>query len=854
MESARLLVLGPPELWLGPVRVPLRSQKTFLLLAYLALEGPTPRERLADLLWESEKGLGNLRVELYRLDQRAPGVVLRSERTLGVQGVRVDAERFEALVEEGRLEAALEFYRGPFLEGLKGRLTADLEEWVGHRRERYREAYLKALRELAERASDPAVARRHLSALLAEDPLDEAALRALMRSHAELGETKRALAAYRAFAAFLERELGLPPEPETRDLARRLEGKTLPKRRKEPFVGRERELFLMQEAYEEGRTVLVSGEPGIGKTRLLREFVLRLGKRPLLLRGRPGDRSVPYATLARGIRELLALGAEPPDWALRELARVVPELGKPPPASTPSRFVAAFVELLRPFLGEDWVLGVDDLQYLDSASTHFLLGAVAQLPPRPIVVAYRTGGLPRRIARWVQEELGRGRAVQIALGPLDPAAVAELLGLPAARAERLAAYAGGNPFFLLQLAEEKGKVPDRVQALIQNRLAGARPLARGLAELASVAGEAYDLELAIELLGESPLAVAEASDELERLGLFRRGRVSHDLVAEATRAGMDPETLRFWHRRLARALSGRAPPAEVAEHHRAAGETGEAARLWVEAALEAERAFAYREALGLFARALAHAPKEQKPALTLETFVPRYRTHLALADWEATGELLDEAEAFARAHGLPWLLDRTQLGRADLAFRQGRFEEAEARAAGLLAGGRLDADGRAHAQYIRAVALQALGRHRESRRCCQEALEHAPEGWEMHAWAHNTLAIAEMHLGNLERARSENEAALVAFRARGDAVGEANALRVMAELAAREGRREEAEALFEDALALVRKTGHQIVLGFVLAAAVRFFAQVGERERARALAAEGLRLGGFYRPLFEAHL
>ena len=273
---------------------------------------------------------------------------------------------------------------------------------------------------------------------------------------------------------------------------------------------------------------------------------------------------------------------------------------------------------------------------------------------------------------------------------------------------------------------------------------------------------------------------------------------------------------------------------------------------WVEAAREAERAYAYREALALFERALAAAPEDDRPRLAAESFVPRYRLYLALTDWEGAERLLAEAESFADAAGLPWLSARARLGRADLAFRRGRFDEAVSRAASLLRAGTLDPDGQAHAHYIQAVALQALGRHRETRACCRRALAAAPEDWTMRAWVKNTLAIAELNLGELELARAENREALERFRAQGDPVGEANAIRVMAELAAREGRPEEAERLFEEALALARRTGHQIVLGFVLAAATRFYESRGDRTRVRALAAEGAELIGFYQEYFRA--
>ncbi len=853
MPRYELRLLGPPELLRKGRAVPLRSRKTWYLLGYLALEGETRRETLAGLLWASESGRANLRAELYRLEQRAPGLVVRKGPRVALADAAVDVLRFLELAESGRPEQALEYWRGPLLEGLEAGLTPELEDWLEYRRTRLRERRERLLVELAEQTLEPERAVALLEDVLEDDPLNEDALRRLMRRQAELGRKAEALRAYHRFVAFLERELGLPPEPETRELARAVrEGRTPPlKAPGHRFAGRTRELSLMQRAFEEGRSVFLHGEPGIGKTRLLYEFVAGLGRRPLILKARPGDPAVPYASLARGVRELLQLGAQPPEWAAMELARIVPELGAYPTGTTPARFVAAVAELLRPFLEGEWVLGVDDLQYLDSASAHLLIQLAGELSLAPYLAAYREGTLPPHLAAWVHEEIASGRSTALELPPLDAQATRELLGVDPDRAAELAERAGGNPFFLLLLAQ--GPADERPRKVLRARLAAASPLARRIAELASVAGEAYRLELAIEILETSPLAAAEASDELERLGLFRRGTIAHDLVLETIREVTKPDSLAYWHARLARALEGRAPAAVLAAHLAAAGDRAAAALRWREAGLEAERAFAYREALAFFARALEHAPPEMRESLETSTFIPRYRIHLALADWEGARRLLARARAFARERGLPWLRDRAELGQADLDFRQGRFEAALERTTVLIAAGNLDAEGQAHAHYLRAISLQALGREEETVEACRRALELASPGWEMEAWVHNTLAIAEMRLGRTEEARRRNARALARFRQEGNPVGEANAIRVMAELASLEGNVAEADRLFEEALALARRTGHRIILSFVLAAALRHHEALGRKRRVRELAREGVKLPGPYRTLFRRH-
>ncbi len=844
MAKAVLSLLGPPRLEVGQRTIPLRSKKTPVMLAYLALEGPTPRARLAGLLWESPGARTNLRSELYRLNRVAPGIVLRAGKELALDAVEVDVHSFEALLDAGRYKEALERYKGSFLADLNPRVSPELEEWIHYHRARLQTRHSEALLRLAQRTEDPQTALTYLGTLRAADPLNEEALREAMRRLVALGEHRRALALYREHAAFLERELGLPPEPETRALAEAAtRGSTRSKKRADrPFAGRERELLALTEAHLAGRTVFLSGEPGIGKTRLIREFVRHLDKKSLFLRARPGDRGVPYGTLARGIRELLALGAEPEGWVRRELARILPELGEPPEGENRVRFIQAFVELLAPFTGEDWVWGVDDLQYLDAASAELLLGIAAQMPPRPLLIAFRGGELGPKEARWVHEQLGQGRAVELKLGPLDAAATARMLGVPPELAERLAAYAGGNPFFLQQLAQARTQKlpPSQVQALIQERLLSLTPLPRRLAELAAVAGEGYDLEVATAILQSAPLDLAEASDALERLGLFRRGRPAHDLVAEAIYQGLAEETRRMWHRVLASALVGRVPPASLARHHLAAGDRVQAAERFLEAARAAELGFAYQESLDLYQEAFALLPFPARERAIADTLVRRYRLGVALADWERIRFMLDQADAAARELGDHGLHLDTAVGRADLAFRRGHFEEAKKKSAALLRRPDLRPDQRAMLIYVEAQAhlFAATRPPAWVAERCQAALGLADPSWYMWGWVQSMLALCRALEGKHDAARDANEKAKTWFAARSDLPGLAFVHRAAAISAWRQGRLDLARDRFEEALALARKAAFRTIHRMVLESAISFFEDAGPVEQLAKLKAE----------------
>ena len=856
MPKVELRLLGPPELLHRGRRVRLRSLKSYALLAYLALEGPTPRERLAALLWDTPSGRGNLRVEVHRLAQTLPGVFARRRGVLALAELDLDVAAFEAAVRSADWPRAQALYRGPFLEGLEVDASPEFADWTRYQRTRLQEARRTVLVELARRAA-PQEAVAHWLRLLAEDPLDAAACRGAMTAYLRLGEAEKALRLYREQAELLERELGLPPEPETRALARFISSGERPAPAgAPPFVGREPELGRLEQALAAGQAVFVTGEPGIGKTRLLLEFARAKGVEPFLLRGRPGDAAVPYATLARALREYLEAGFDPEPWARRELARLLPELGEAPPEPNPARLLAAVAQALEPFKTPDRLWGIDDLQYVDPASLGLVTGLAHLVDDRPGIVTYRRGRLDPAAAAWIEDRLAAGRAIELTLEPLGPEAVARMLDVDGERARALARYTGGNPFFLSRLRHGDPQTAD-LQQLVARRLRQASAPAQKLCELAAVAGAAYAPALAAAALGLRPLALAEASDELEQLGLFRKGQPAHDLVVESVLAELSEATRRHLHLSVAEALERlpKAPPAAVALHFERAGHPERATRHHLAAARAAERVFAYREALAQYRLAVDSAPPEAAPDVEVETMEARYRILLALLDWDGAEQLLRRAEELARAPEREALRPAVRLGWAGLHFNRWELDRAEAIADELLEGGGLEPRLRAEALYIRAVAVQARGEHRRALEDVRTALEaHPGTAWAYHGWAHNTAAISLTALGELERAEEHNRAALAHFQRWGDLAGEANAHRVFAEIAAAGGRYDEADRLHERALEQARRSGHREVLGYVLASALLHHERLGRTERVRALAREGAELQGPYREFFRRRL
>ncbi|MGD8998618.1 MAG: BTAD domain-containing putative transcriptional regulator, partial [Anaerolineae bacterium] len=417
------------------------------LLTYLLLhrDAPQSRHRLAFLFWPDSpeaQALTNLRNLLHRLRNELPNAdrflhverntlqwrsmapfevdIARFERALdradealrgGLNGARSDGAAARAA-----LEQAVALYEGDLLPSC-------YQDWIVPERERLRQAFQRALVSLVrllEDEQDYDAAIRYAQQLLRQDPLRETSYRHLMRLRALVGDRAGALRTYHKCATVLERELGVQPSPDTREMYERLlaleEAPTLPTRPPRrmaavsSLVGRQEAWAQLRRAWRMASAggphlVLISGEAGIGKTRLAEELVQwarRQGIAAAASRCYASEGELAYAPVAAWLR---ALPLPPMDqiW-LSEIARILPELVleqpdlSPPGPLTESWQRRRFFEALaRSVLGgkQPLLLLIDALQWCDRATfewLHYLL----RFDPRPqllVVGAYRPEGI-----------------------------------------------------------------------------------------------------------------------------------------------------------------------------------------------------------------------------------------------------------------------------------------------------------------------------------------------------------------------------------------------------------------------------------------------------------------------------
>ncbi len=442
------------------------------------------------------------------------------------------------------------------------------------------------------------------------------------------------------------------------------------------LLGRDAQLAELGRAVERARRgtgtlLLLSGEAGVGKTRLADEAGAASGV--LVLRGAASPSAVsPYGPVVAALRAYLRLRprAFPGLGALRaHLALLLPELGEQAPAGDRATIFEAIRAALAE-IGEPALVVLDDLQWSDEATLELLAGLAPCLDDLPLVLlcAYRSDGLPRdHKLRWLRNELRRGSGLhELALAPLDLGETAELLaGLLPERPSPALSLAihdrtQGLPFFIEELAralvvsgrlqagprgldlggDEDVPAPDTVRDAV---LMSASPLsdeARAAVEAAAVAGQRFDLHLAERLASEDGLA------ELQRYGILcecgdGRAAFRHALSWEAFYADVPWLRRRTLHRQLAEALeAGGGQAMEVATHWLGARDPARARAALVRAVEESEAVYAYRDATAAGRQALELWPGDEDAAGRLEV-LERYARCA-----ERAGELPEAVKAW----------------------------------------------------------------------------------------------------------------------------------------------------------------------------------------------------------------
>jgi len=617
LMRARLRLLGEPTLTAGPdphaSPVDLPSPHTQLLLAYLALhpQQPLDRRNLAFILWPDAAeatALRNLRQHLHRLRQITTALGLPDDTLAGQgnqlrlnphPGLWIDVHEFQRQVGDRRRQIeAIELYRGDLLRDH----TAD---WIDPLRTRLRERYMEALRDLiavANMQRNYPRAVYYARRLLQADPFRESSHRIYMEALYFNRERVQALQHFTQLKHLLKRELAADPMPQTVALYRQIQTGTLPddlpvligSSRQVPhalktithisaaFIGRREELARLDEALAQalngrGQFILITGESGLGKTRLLHTWRQARAERLLSLCSQceAGVTLLPGAPILEALRQGYAQVER--EW----LPAAVPwvkalEAWLQTPASTPFYpltssdlpLAASLVEKLGHLIltlaaRSNRVIGllIDDLHDADAA-TWQLLGYLARrcaTTPLLLVGAYQPGALAPAARRLIHS-LQRQEQVEILeLAPFSPVETAQLAAFLLDQPEpdrtfvnRLYRAAEGNPLFITEFlcatpdplsAPAFDAIPKTFQAAIHRRLDQLSLESQTLLRVAAALGRTFSLAgLARAARGFTADQALDALDSWLQKGLVVEAGAAYSFTHEQVRRAICAQT------------------------------------------------------------------------------------------------------------------------------------------------------------------------------------------------------------------------------------------------------------------------------------------------------------------------
>ena len=703
MSELIVNLLGPPEAYCDnkPIKINRRIPRT--LLYYLATQKyPIGRGKLASIFWQDtppDIARRHLRVSLSRIRAEIPikNLITNQNDLVGIEQDKLstDLNKLRAITEETGsipwdipadqtlpdnsltlLRHAINLWRGTqFLEGSELPNSIYLENW-------YYQTNLSLCQlrtRILTRISDHYYAAGQfedslLYAKLAvdSDQFDEDLHFRVLRLLVELANEQEARQYYLSITQFLKDELDVRPSQKLVSLFRQIQRNSQPSSRTEitnwrlhasiraPFVGREKELSQLLFAMEKHHAMLITGESGIGKTRLVQEYceLYAPGSNIMTTRCRPTELNLPF----QPIIELLRNNFSNADWQMlpqtwkESLSTILPEIRsqykfQADPTKLISQYQdrsALFEAIRQAFIMKakqsDLVLFIDDLHWSDADT----LSAIAYLSERVpftengfMILAARSDESNPNLNELIIKNIAKSNLIPLELMKLSPSEISGLgryvLGYPLDPdlVQQLEIETGGNPFIVLEtlnslkgqeklsrhsglLHQPKFPLTERVFSLIKNRLAQLSPIARETAEFAAVIGREFEPVLISNASGKPISIISRAIAELKLRHLIdsfeqtpqeSRWRFVHEKIRETIINDTSKLRLQSLHVKVARVLESNAGPglgnqaAVLARHYEYAGRYSTAFNYWLLAANYARELYSTDEALRIFTHA-----------------------------------------------------------------------------------------------------------------------------------------------------------------------------------------------------------------------------------------------------------
>lgn len=775
MTDLQINLLGPPEIRWEQQLINVNRRIPRTLLFYLASQGNfIGRGKLLNLFWEDSSpndARPRLREALSRLRAEIPDPNILSIHNdlVGLDTTKsiIDQKRFLDMqefignqpwtipIDESLPEATLDsmiqavnLWRGSqFMEGAVLPSSRPLDDWWQNTN--FRLTLLRT--RLFARISDHYrvcgqldTALQYAQKALESDNLNEDLHFKILSLLVDMGEYQEAQEYYLAVVKLLNNELDAQPSLQLVSIYRRIRRRSLSNLQSSrrnwriqssvhtPFVGRQSEFIQLQNAMENGGGCCISGESGLGKTRLAQEFceLYAPDRNVYVTHCRPSETNLPFQPFIELFRNQISTSewhSLPEIW-IEPLILLLPELSASIPFPTPKAMSQGLDQNLSNLLESirqvfllvrkkrNFVLFIDDVQWVDEAS----LTTISYLIERPpfdnnalIILAARTDEFNENLSNFLLSNRSSSRLKLIDLERLHSKETSSLgryvMGYPLDHrlVEQLVNETGGNPFIILETLQsikdsESHSGPTRhktlplaksVYSLVQNRIERLSPLARETSEFAAVLGTEFDPEI-ISIAGEHNISsIARAIEELKQRNLIEaiqqksqvtHWRFIHEKIRETILLDTNPVRLRYLHGKIAGALEisldsqkGR-QAAVLAQHYECAGKVTPALIYWLKAAQWARQLFAPAEAQQIFHRAekLIHNPNDFINDELIHDFYAEW-TELAyeLQDVQSIRDINSKLLKMGKARGSQLLIGTALDGLSDACKAENQFEK-----------------------------------------------------------------------------------------------------------------------------------------------------------------------------------
>jgi DNA-binding SARP family transcriptional activator len=761
--SLEIQLFGMPRLSLNDRNVDGLRRKNRALIYYIAAqEGQSNREKLLTFFWpdhERSASQSILRTMIHDLRKNlGKAIQVDDQNIILATDTFIDVKEFSTalaspLTDLQKLSEALNLYKGDFLEGFSLSDSPQFDDWVASERDHYQ---LRAMNGFAELSHLQEAKREYSAALeairraLAFNPLQEDLQRDFMRLLYLNGDRAGVIRQYEFLRKLLDEELGVPPMPETRALYDSIINDTFVPLAPDtpiqfsttnisadkpllPLLGRDAELESLKNHLGSGKFILLEGEPGIGKTRLISELIdlqTQGQASNFVLQGTSYEleQGLPYQPIVDALRKLLIqikgkslverLNLES-IW-LTELSRLLPELlAQLPHISAPiqpadeRRLWEALHQFIRALIqhGKVWLF-LDDLHWADAATIAWLGYLIRNIssPSFNLLVTSRPLERQTDLIKLLQVLSREDRLVKIQLSVLPESVMQKMAVVLSQKNNELLSdwlikNAEGNPFFITELVryaqgigllKEDGildmellhlspAIPATIQNLIESRLLKLSENARRLLHVAAIIGREFDFELAKQVASMSEIETLDAVDELQAAHLIKpladdKFVFDHSLTMEVSLNDMHGTRRRFLHRRVAETLESihqkdLDPVAGLIAHHFMDGNIPDRAKFHsFRAGQLAANLAAWVEALAFYKQALALESDDTERA---RIFLAMGTAHIYKGDFALASEDFRSALELAEAsQNLP-LLEEAHLGLIRSFFpHQARFTEA----------------------------------------------------------------------------------------------------------------------------------------------------------------------------------